>query len=207
MLPAHANSDARVAEDSRATSSGVCLKPSPPSHGLSPPFAPMPASGLQALLMWMNCEAMRLGTDRFSAEAIAIRVNPDGQYTYVGLYFQLVNWSARMRSWCHITLLSRCVGILHFTTDQLRRFEAAAARLLREPLFLAGTFAGDTVPIFTDDGTPHRLILHVHVRCLLAARLWSLRQEIWSILGGPGEVHRRVNFHLSVDRTEGDIEN
>jgi hypothetical protein len=167
----------------------------------------MPASGLQALLMWMNCEAMRLGTDRFSAEAIAIRVNPDGQYTYVGLYFQLVNWSARMRSWCHITLLSRCVGILHFTTDQLRHFEAAAARLLREPLFLAGTFAGDTVPIFTDDGTPHRLILHVHVRCLLAARLWSLRQEICSILGGPGEVHRRVNFHLSVDRTEGDIEN
>jgi len=167
----------------------------------------MPASGLQALLMWMNCEAMRLGTDRFNAESVTIRVNPSGQYTYVGLYFQLVNWTARMRSWCHITLLSRCVGILHLATDQLQRFEAIAVLLFREPLFPAGTFAGDTVPIFTDDGDPHRLLLHVHARCVLASSLWSLRREIWSILGGRGEVHRRVNFHLSVDRTDGNIEN
>ena len=76
------------------------LKPPPPFRSLSPPyFAPMPASGLQALLMWLNCEAMHLGTDRFSAEAITIRVNPIGQYTYVGLYFQLVNWTAMMSSW------------------------------------------------------------------------------------------------------------
>ena len=167
----------------------------------------MPASGLQALLMWMNCEAMRLGTDRFNAESVTIRVNPSGEYTYVGIYFQLVNMTARMRSWCHITLLSRCVGIVHLAMHQLQRFETIAGLLFLEPLFPTSTFAGDTVPIFTHDEDPHRLLLYIHVQSRLSLRLWSLRRDIWNTIGGPGEIGRRVNFHLSIDRTDGDIEN
>jgi len=157
--------------------------------------------------MWQNTEAMRLGTDIFTAESLEVRVDSQGQFAYVGLYFQLVNMTAGMRIWCHITLISRGVGSYVFTTDQMRRFESIASSILQGRLFPMGTFAGDVVPLHSAGGDPHRLLLFVHVQSRTASRLWALRRDIWSTARSPGETGRRVGFHLSVDMADGDVEN
>ena len=162
----------------------------------------MTLDGLQALQVWNIAAALQSGGCTVPDGGSCLRCVCTENRLYVSLCitrFTLPNGNLQYAD-MHITLLT--VEAFPFANDPpnqrvTSRAEDALARTLRDSRI---QIAGDLVPIFIND-EPHRIIMTIHVQSRLHATLYSCRNRLLqTVVRGQGQIDRRVNFHLSVDR-------
>ena len=163
----------------------------------------MPLNGSQAIQIWNSARIVQNGGCVVPYGSIHLRTNLAENRLYVGIYItQFVAPNGEVLDVnSHITILtvnsfaSTNPGIspeLIATTEN-----DLASALRNDPIRIAG----DPEPLYDMNDDPHRVIMTVHVRSNLHARLWGVRNRLLQLyVQRRGHVDHRVNFHFSIDR-------
>ena len=162
----------------------------------------MTLDGEQALQVWNIARALQSGGCTVPDGGSSLQCVCTENRLYVSLCitrFTLPNGDLQYAD-MHITLLT--VEAFRFANGPpnqrvTSRAEEALARTLANSNI---QIAGDLEPIFRDD-EPHRIVMTIHVQSQLHNTLYSVRNQLLqTVVRGQGQIDRRVNFHLSVDR-------